>query len=340
MSAVVEPAGRASPGRSLTPAGLLRRWHAWWLARLAPTDTLALSQRNVYILPTAPGLLFALTLAVLLVASINYQLNLGYLLTFLLAGCGVAGMHLTHATLRGLTLHLKPPAAVFAGEAAVLEVTLTSESKRPRHGIGLRVQPRPGRREAAWAWTDVAPQAQATVHLSVPALRRGWMRSPPLNAETRFPLGVFRVWCVWQPAAQVLVYPRPEPGAPPLPADGVLPGGAVATRRGDSGETEGVRAYRRGDPLKLVVWKKAAKTGELVSRDTASSGQRQLWLDWQAAAVSGTEARLERLAAWVLAAEAAGLLYGMRLPGVEIAPGHGEAHRLDCLRALALWKGA
>ena len=53
----------------------------------------------------------------LLVASINYQLNLGYVLTFLLAGSGVVSMHLTHATLRGLTLHLKPVAPVFAGDA-------------------------------------------------------------------------------------------------------------------------------------------------------------------------------------------------------------------------------
>ena len=53
-------------------------------------------------------------------ASINYQLNLGYLLTFLLAGSGVVGMHVTHGTLRGLTLHLLPPAPVFAGASAPL----------------------------------------------------------------------------------------------------------------------------------------------------------------------------------------------------------------------------
>ena len=70
-----------------------------------------LTQRNIYILPTKAGLAFALTLMVLLLASINYQLNLGYVLTFLLAGSGVVSMHLTHGTLRGLTLHLQPPSA-------------------------------------------------------------------------------------------------------------------------------------------------------------------------------------------------------------------------------------
>jgi hypothetical protein len=54
---------------------------------------------------------FALTLLLMLLASINYQLNLGYALTFLLAGSGLVSMHLTHGTLRGLTLHLRPVAA-------------------------------------------------------------------------------------------------------------------------------------------------------------------------------------------------------------------------------------
>ena len=54
---------------------------------------------------------FALTLVLMLVASINYQLNLGYLLTFLLAGSALVSMHVTHGTLRGLTLRVKPPSA-------------------------------------------------------------------------------------------------------------------------------------------------------------------------------------------------------------------------------------
>ena len=52
---------------------------------------------------------------------------------------------------------------------------------------------------------------------------------------------------------------------------------------------------------------------------------------------SSSEQRLSRLAGWVLAAERAGAHYGLRLPGVEIAPGRGDAHRAACLQALALY---
>ncbi|RZL89674.1 MAG: DUF58 domain-containing protein, partial [Variovorax sp.] len=161
-------------------------------------------------------------------------------------------------------------------------------------------------------------------------------------AETRFPLGTFRVWTIWRPAAQILVYPAPEINAPPLPPGEPRNQGGAATQAASStGEFDGVRGYRRGDPLKLVVWKKAAQamssgSGELVSRDSQQAQRHELWLDFAQSAAGETEHRISRLAAWVLMADRAGLDYGLRLPGVSVAPATGEAHRRRCLEALAL----
>ena len=88
----------------------------------------------------------------------------------------------------------------------------------------------------------------------------------------------------------------------------------------NTGEFDGVRAYRRGDPLKLVVWKKAAKADELVSRDTQQAQRHELWLDFAQAGPPDPERKLSRLAAWVLQADQLGLDYGLRLPGQEIKP--------------------
>jgi uncharacterized protein (DUF58 family) len=315
-----------------------QRFRAWWQARLPRTDTLLLTQRNIYILPTRAGLMFGVTLIVLLIASINYQLSLGYVLTFLLAGSGAVSMHVTHNTLRGLTLHLRPPSAVFAGTPALLDVTLTSPT-RARFGIGLRMESSPG---SALAWTDVPEGGQSTTQVGFVPPRRGRLDIPAISVETRFPLGLFRAWAVWRPAAQVLVYPRLEQPAAPLPPAHAMPGGPAARRSNDGGEVEGVRSYRRGDPLKMVVWKKAARSletgGDLVSRDTSASVQQQLWLDWAHCAGLAPEERLSRLAAWVLAADRGGADHGLRLPGLEIAPAHGDAQRKHCLEALALWR--
>ena len=320
---------------ALSPFGYARRrFRQWWQARLPLTDTMTLTQRNVYILPTRPGFMLMATLLVLLIASINYQLNLGYLLTFLLAGSAVVGMHVCHGTLRGLAMNLMPPDPQFAGSSAMLTVVLANTRRSTRHGIGLAVLDET--HDDRWTWTDVPAQGAATVHVAFKPERRGLHRVPPLTAETRFPLGTFRVWTVWRPAAQLLVYPAPEAFPPPLPPGEPRAGGMAVARVQATGEFEGVRAYRRGDPMKMVVWKKAAKSGELVSRDTMQAQRYELWLDYSAAGAPEKEHRLSRLAAWVLQADKLGQDYGLRLPGQDIKPSAGEAHKRRCLEALAL----
>ncbi|EGJ11631.1 hypothetical protein RBXJA2T_14941, partial [Rubrivivax benzoatilyticus JA2 = ATCC BAA-35] len=185
-----------------------------WLERRMPaSDTWTLTQRNLYIVPTRAGLAFAATLLAMLLASINYQLNLGYVLTFLLAGAGLVSMHQTHGTLRGLTLHLKAPRPGFAADAATVEIVLTNPGRRPRHGIALG-----WRRQGGVAWCDVDAGAQETVQLAFVPPRRGWHALPLVVVETVFPLGLFRAWSVWRPAARVLAWPRPETPAPAVPA--------------------------------------------------------------------------------------------------------------------------
>jgi uncharacterized protein (DUF58 family) len=321
------------------------RLQTWWQSKIPFKDSTTLHQRNVYILPTRPGFTLAATLLLLLVASINYQLNLGYLLTFLLAGCAMVGMHVCHGTLRGLTMNLVAPDAQFAGQNAVIAVNLVSDRKSIRHGIGLsllnpqaaeKASPGGKKENHHWVWADVPAQGLCTVHVAFKPGQRGLHRVPVLTAETRFPLGTFRVWTVWRPAAQVLVYPAPEAHPPPLPAGEPRSGGVAAAQFHNTGEYDGVRAYRRGDPLKLVVWKKAAKADELVSRDAQQVQRFELWLDFAHCGVASTEPKLSRLCAWVLEAEKRSLDYGLRLPGQEIKPATGLAHKKRCLEALAL----
>ncbi len=326
-------------------SSIRKRFRQWWQSRLALTDTWTLTQRNVYILPTRAGWMLALTLLVLLVASINYQLNLGYLLTFMLAGAAVVGMHVSHGNLRGITMNLIAGRAdsitgggtfgsIFAGSIAQVEVRLTHARKSQRPSIGLALLD--DTHAPHWAWADVPAEGSSTVQVAFKAVQRGLHRVPDLQAETRYPLGTFRVWTVWRPKSQVLVYPAPELHAPPLPPGEPRAGGGGAARTQQSGEFDGVRAYRRGDPLKLVVWKKAAKSDELVSRDTQQAQRYELWLDYAACATIEHEAKLSRLTAWVLAADKLGSDYGLRLPSREIKPANGEAHKRACLEALAL----
>lgn len=322
-------------------SALRARWQRWWQARQPVADTHHLTQRNVYILPTVAGLAFCGTLAVLLLAAINEQLSLGYALTFALTGAGLASMHTTHGNLRGLQLDLKAPEGTHAGDEFTLELRLHNPGAA-RYGIGIHAQTDTGATDPAWV--DVPAQGHAVLRLRLPAPRRGLRELPRLVISTRFPLGFFRAWSYWRPASKVWVYPRFEVPTAPFPLQSAGQDGDAAPGRAQQGGSDfaGVRSYRRGDSLKSVLWRKSAMALDhglpLWVRETDAPLAQDLWLDWRdTASASGrdAEAQLSRMAAWVLEADRSGRPFGLRLPGLELAPAVGPAHRQGCLEQLA-----
>jgi uncharacterized protein (DUF58 family) len=90
--------------------------------------------------------------------------------------------------------------------------------------------------------------------------------------------------------------------------------------------------YARSDTLHT-------RSDDMLTKQFAGEAVAELWLMLSDLPTSlGLEARLSRLAGWVLAAERSGAHYGLRLPGAEIAPARGDAHRSACLEALALYQ--
>ncbi|OWQ93901.1 hypothetical protein CDN99_01460 [Roseateles aquatilis] len=318
-----------------------RRWEAWWQARHPASDTTALTQRNLYILPSRPGAAFCATLLVLLLASINDQLSLGYLLTFLLGGAGLASMHATHANLRGLKLDLKTPPPAYAGQPLMLDIRLHNPGAA-RFGVGLRL---PGGAAKDTGYADVPAQGHAQLHLQVSLPTRGRHALPRLRVESHFPFGLFTTWSYWRPAAQAWIYPAPELDAPPAAgAEEALPQGQGQPGLGDD---PGLRPYRHGDSPRQILWKKSAlalaqpsspsgAAAALLVRERLGSRASEQWLDLAATRGLPFEQRLSRLAAWVQRAEEAGLPYGLRLRGVALAPDLGPDHFRACMEALTL----
>ncbi len=325
----------------------LNGWRRWWLQRLPRCGELLLTQRTLYILPARAGWMMGLTLLLLLVGSINYQLNLGYLLTFLLTGCAAMSVLVTHQNLRGLRLQWQSCPGVFAGQPLQLPVLLRNSSRWNRHAIALHCLARTSstaHADETTAWTDVPARDSALVMVPGPLLPRGRWTAPAIHAESRFPLGIFRTWCWWRPAAELWIYPAPEASAPALPLwepHSQQPD-TPAAGQPDTTTPDSVRAYRTGDPLKWLLWKKVAQhpdqPEQWTRRDFAPRPQGpagELWLDMAQCGLADPEACLSRLCAWVLQADAANMAYGLRLNHTEVPVGHGPAHRQRCLEALA-----
>lgn len=183
-----------------------------WLLRRARDETLPiiLKQRRIFIVPTRSGLLFALVLAVMLLAAINYDLALGHALVFLLAGIGLVAMVHTLRNLLGLQLTPGRAEAVFAGELARFPLFLENADGQARRALVFSFADSPA------VTIDVAAGGSSCVAIPCPAPRRGYLDPGRLTLSTRYPLGLFRAWCHPQPRLSCLVYPRPiETPLPP-----------------------------------------------------------------------------------------------------------------------------
>lgn len=312
-------------------------WRRWLASLTRPRQPEAgpikLGRRRIYILPTRAGILYGAVLLVMLIGAINYDLALGHALVFLLASQGLVGMLHTHRNL--LQLEITPATAdsVCAGELAHFRLIVSNHSKRPR--ICLEWSSCENDQPAVIQQAEA--ESSTPVIIPIPAQTRGWLHLPPLKVASRYPLGLFQAWTHPWPEIRCLVYPRPHFSPLPL-ASGA---GLTNARQNKEGQDDfaGLRERQPADSLRHIAWKAAARDmghRPLLVKVFSGGSQEQLWLDWTATE-GNLEQRVSILAGWVMDAEAAGLDYGLSLPGQQIAPGHGAPHRHHCLEALALY---
>lgn len=310
---------------------------ASWASATQPLD-----RRRVYIFPSRAGRGFVLMLGVMLLGSINYENSLGYLLTFLLGGIFVVTILHTYRNLAGLRFSGGRAEPVFVGDDAVFQISVDNRQQRDRHALEIRPAPT-GRR---WAWAgdtetdarlDLPARHMGSARVVRHARERGWLYLNRLEVQTVFPLGLFTAWSYWDTGLRCLVYPRPA-GVLPLPAPSAEVLAQDSGRLAGTDDFAGFRDYRPGDSPRHIAWKALAREQGLHVKRFAGGSAGELVLEAdQVAHLPTVEARLSQLCKWVVEADRHDLVYGLRLPGVDIEPGCGGVHRDQCLTALALY---
>lgn len=287
----------------------------------------ALDRRRIYVLPTRFGLFIAALLGTMLLGALNYNNNPALLLGFLLAATAQLSLHATHLALSGIRLRDARAAPVHAGDDLVLELRFDALRARARPGLVLAC----GSARTVFSLAD-AEGKQVDLHLATTT--RGWLLPGRLALSTTQPLGLARAWSYFWPELQLLVYPVLEQHAPPLPVRNA--DGALTRVRAQGEEPHHLRDYRVGDPPRQVAWKASARTGKLLVREYEARSDRELWLDWNTLTSLAVEARISRLARWVVEADRINARYTLILPRQTFGPAQGHAHRHACLQALAL----
>jgi uncharacterized protein (DUF58 family) len=293
-----------------------------------------LGQRRVYILPTSAGLMFAVTLVLLLIGSINYNLSLGYILTFLLAGIGVVSILHTWRNLARVALRPAKTRPVFAGDSARFHIVVENPGAHQRVSLAIQLAGQSA------VYFDVAPRGAQDLEAGMPAARRGVLRPGRFRIFTVYPVGLFYAWANVELDVHCLVYARPEPGHVPLPPAQTASGQGGASGTGEE-DFAGLRTYHPGDSPRRIAWKAFARSDVFLTKQFSGSAASELWLNLaDIPEALGLEARLSRLTRWVIEAETAGQRFGLRLFGIEFGPEFGASHRDRCLQAIALYKPA
>ena len=259
------------------------------------------------------------------------------------------GAFLPVRSLRHLSIHRRPISPVTVGDQLTIEIDI--ENPTPHTKTLLQVQdilqselgkPFPT------AVETIEPQNSYHWVYFYPTEKRGVYRWDEVQIRTGTPLGLF--WCrrSWQATAVAIVYPTVLPlnSCPLVDEMGREDSPQIYSDRRSNSATEDItrslRAYRVGDPTRLIHWRSSARYGELLVRElevftgsqdiiiALDSGNRWDWENFEAAVIAAASmyfyAGFRKLGVRLWTAKT-GLLHGERVVLETLAATNAEEDR-------------
>jgi uncharacterized protein (DUF58 family) len=289
-----------------------------------------LTRKNLYMLPTRHGLMFGLILFAMLVMAVNYNNSLAYLMSFMLFSAVSISMLYTHRNLAGICISYGACQPAFAGNKLSYTLVLSNQVQRNRFDIGIDIEGEESRRRNFSEFETLLIECHTRV------TKRGWYSLPPVQVNTRFPLGLLFSWS--KPATlekKCLVYPQPAPWQefPIRYTDGSA---NQAHQKLASDDYSGLRQFRVGDPPQHIDWKAYARGKGLYSKEFLGGESPDMIFRWEDTQ-GDREFRISVLTRWVVEAAHLGIRFGLVLPGIKLPPASNDNHTAECLKQLALY---
>lgn len=280
--------------------------------------------------PTRFGWLFVAVVAAMLLGSINYNNNLGFLVTFLLGSMALISLIHSYRNLSGFHVRSMAVSPIFAGQPVLVQLEIDC-GKTARRGLFCRF----GNGGVVRVNTESGMIVQANI--PVLAEKRGRYSTGALKIHTVYPLGLF--FCKGSCDLDLTYMVYPSPGAfQHLTVEDLLQAhSSEGDTDGQVDDFKGLRHFQTGDAIGHIFWKAFAKGQGLMVKEFAGGSMPSLFLTWDRIKGGDTEDRLSRLCAMVVKAEKLDLVYGLKLPGNVVPPDTGRFQRHECLRALALF---
>lgn len=281
-------------------------------------------------LPTRYGWLFVVVLLGMLMGSINYNNNLGFIFTFLLGSMMLISLVHSYRNIQGIRLDEIQARPVFASQEAIFEIKLCL-SVRQRVALRFSLDGNQG------DVVNIIPGTVGRVLVAVPTKKRGRLSPGELTIASEYPFGLFDFHTTCQINSDCLVYPKPVPVQKLSMQDLLQAHSSKGAALDNVEDFKGLRSFQNGDALQHIFWKAFSKGQGLMVKEFMGSASPSLCFSWKKIKNENLEKKLSVLCGMVLKAHGLKLKYGISLPGRQITPDRGEQHKHTCLRALALF---
>ncbi len=319
----------------------LTQWRSRFNQRIKPPRRLTFTREGKYF--TGMTILIGF-------GAINTGNNLLYLLLGMMLALIILSGVLSENVLQKLRTHRRLPERIFAGQPALVELTLHNDKARSS-SFSIQVLDRiidiDAKDRPAAYFMRVEPGKQAIGQYRFAFPRRGRWKIEGFEVATRFPFDLFRKSRDFDDPQEIVVFPSPlDP--PPITGIAARPQGDVRRHKvGHGGDFHGLRDWRQGDDARDVHWKSTAKRGVLLIREFEEEESRSITLcfnnQWNPAAGQDLDAYRTKLEESVsicagLAQQLLSRGYAISLAtlDIRISTGTGAAQFDRVLRTLAL----
>lgn len=276
------------------------------IPRLARNVKLELLRFAIRTSVTVEGLLFIVFLMIIGFAAWNNGNNLLYLVLSAMLAFLIAANMIARISLADVSIQLRFPDHIFAGEPANISVTLLNhkrfmpsyslmvealakgdeekdeegDEETERGGEGTTAAPSPHRPAAGsfssharsglgkLAYFVLAPaQSSARQRLEHTFRVRGRYPITGFRIATKFPAGFFKKWRRIDATGEILVYPKPHPLDDFYHALPMLAGQIESHARGSGDDLYAIRRYHPSDHMRYIDWKATAKSMAMMVRE-------------------------------------------------------------------------
>jgi uncharacterized protein (DUF58 family) len=304
------------------------------IIKKAKSAPLTIGKKQIYIIPTPPGLIFLLVIFVIFTGSFNENNNMGLLFSFFLFFVFLISIKETRNSILNLKINSIKIENSFAFSSANAKFYF-SNTKNDKKAIEVSTA------DEKIKIDSIKKNSTLKANLYIKSKKRGVYNSPVFLISSCYPYGIFKSFSYVSSKEKRVVYPAPAKKAISLTNLKSLMEnyGNIQNSNKKEDEFKGLKEYEKGDSIKRISWKSYSRGLGLYTKDFGEEiNFDNIIIYFDKIKIKDIETKLSIICKTILDLEISGLNYGINIKNLEIPPGKGPDHQKKCLEILAEYK--